>query len=579
VAENIQEFLATLGFKIDESGLEKFENSLKRLGSDAIKLGAAALAGVTAVTAAITKMASSFENLFYLSQRTRTSVEDIKALQYAFGQVGLTASDASSAITGIAMALRSNPGYGGLLKAWGINPAEGADKILADLIHKLSTMAPYVAQQYAAMFGISPQLLLQLEQNLPRLEESQRRYNEEAKRAGVNQGLFSWQSVQFMNTLRDLGATVELIWMSLASQSLPHVTEALKSVNTFLESHFADIREFGRSIGTWLNNEVADFKRMLPVIDQVATEFGGWKIVLNAIGDIVMYRIFGPIGLAIALMEQLKAAFPEDWKKGVTSPAPVTPGHNRFNDPANDEGWNRLHGWEDQVWHWLTTPFRGGSSPEDPSGIPSTDPRFAPTPKPQNQSYEVAPGGNRFKAIEAAFSLPDGLLDRVWATESNRGRNTRSPAGALGDFQFMPATAQQYGLKDPFNLQQSANAAGHYLADLVHKFGGSVAKALAAYNWGSGNLDKDIRMFGENWRQHLPGETSRYLDRILGGTAFGTPLGGAVGGGRGSTVIHQQTHITVPGAHDPVKTATEVAMQQRRVNGDLVRNFSGAVIA
>lgn len=47
------------------------------------------------------------------------------------------------------------------------------------------------------------------------------------------------------------------------------------------------------------------------------------------------------------------------------------------------------------------------------------------------------------------------LLDSVKQVES--GGNTRavSPAGALGPYQFMPATAEEYGVKDPFNESQA----------------------------------------------------------------------------------------------------------------------------
>lgn len=112
-----------------------------------------------------------------------------------------------------------------------------------------------------------------------------------------------------------------------------------------------------------------------------------------------------------------------------------------------------------------------------------------------------------FSKLEQKHGLPSGLLDAVWATESGRGKNMLSPAGARGHFQFMPATAQQYGLTNPDDLNQSAEAAARMYGDLFRKYGGDMPKALAAYNWGQGNLDRQ-------GLEKAPAETRNYINKI-----------------------------------------------------------------
>lgn len=95
-----------------------------------------------------------------------------------------------------------------------------------------------------------------------------------------------------------------------------------------------------------------------------------------------------------------------------------------------------------------------------------------------------------FAKLEQTHGLPSGLLDAVWSKESARGKQMRSPAGAMGHFQFMPATAKEYGLTNPDDLGQSAAAAAKMYGGLLKKYGGDLNKALAAYNWGQGNVDR-----------------------------------------------------------------------------------------
>lgn len=127
----------------------------------------------------------------------------------------------------------------------------------------------------------------------------------------------------------------------------------------------------------------------------------------------------------------------------------------------------------------------------------------------QSQSSGEAPRDavELFSMLEAKHGLPQGLLDAVWAAESGRGKNMRSSAGAQGHFQFMPGTAKTYGLSDPYDLPQSADAAARYYANLSKRFGGDVPKMLAGYNWGEGNVEK-------KGMGNLPEETRGYIAKI-----------------------------------------------------------------
>ncbi|NAZ78048.1 transglycosylase SLT domain-containing protein [Kineococcus sp. T13] len=122
-----------------------------------------------------------------------------------------------------------------------------------------------------------------------------------------------------------------------------------------------------------------------------------------------------------------------------------------------------------------------GAGAADPSSYVRPASLSATTSK--SAPYEAA-----FAAAEQKYGLPAGLLRAVAKQESGFNPNAKSPAGATGLMQFMPATARSMGI-DPSDPFQAIDAAGKYLSQNLKTFG-SVPLALAAYNAGPGNVRK-----------------------------------------------------------------------------------------
>ena len=79
--------------------------------------------------------------------------------------------------------------------------------------------------------------------------------------------------------------------------------------------------------------------------------------------------------------------------------------------------------------------------------------------------------------------MPADLLAAQLYAESNFNPFAQSPAGAQGIAQFMPGTADAYGLSNPFDPDAAIDAQAHLMRDLLRRFG-AVPLALAAYNAG-----------------------------------------------------------------------------------------------
>jgi hypothetical protein len=111
--------------------------------------------------------------------------------------------------------------------------------------------------------------------------------------------------------------------------------------------------------------------------------------------------------------------------------------------------------------------------------------------------------------LEQQYGFTPGLLNAVMQQESGGNPNAVSPKGARGWFQFMPDTAEEWGVDDPTDFNQSAKGAAAYLANLKKQFGNE-EDALAAYNWGQGNL----RKYKAGKVKAMPNETQNYVKSI-----------------------------------------------------------------
>lgn len=108
----------------------------------------------------------------------------------------------------------------------------------------------------------------------------------------------------------------------------------------------------------------------------------------------------------------------------------------------------------------------------------------------------------------SVYKVPFNLLKAVAYTESRYNPTAVSPVGAKGLMQIMPINFESYGITDPFDPVQSANAGAKMLAKLKDKYG-NWSQALAAYNWGPGNVNKKPNF--EQW----PNNTQKYVSGIL----------------------------------------------------------------
>ncbi|WP_454915804.1 lytic transglycosylase domain-containing protein [Xanthobacter sediminis] len=173
----------------------------------------------------------------------------------------------------------------------------------------------------------------------------------------------------------------------------------------------------------------------------------------------------------------------------------------------------------------MAFPSPGGGAARAANDRPAADKPESPAP-PEGASNEKAPAagaGPTGESIDAALcrlidgaagqaGLPAAFLTRLIWRESAFRSHVVSRAGAQGIAQFMPGTARERGLVNPFDPEEAIPASAALLSDLLRRFG-NLGLAAAAYNAGPGRVSAFLAGGG------LPQETRTYVRLITGRTA------------------------------------------------------------
>jgi soluble lytic murein transglycosylase-like protein len=112
------------------------------------------------------------------------------------------------------------------------------------------------------------------------------------------------------------------------------------------------------------------------------------------------------------------------------------------------------------------------------------------------------------QSASKANAIAPSLVEAVIRAESGYNSQAKSPVGALGLMQLMPATAKELGVENPLEAKQNIEGGTKYLSQLMKKYDGNKSLAVAAYNAGPGAVDK---------YQGIPPykETQAYVKKVL----------------------------------------------------------------
>ncbi len=189
MGDTLRDYLVGLGFQVDEASWQKFTSRVERSARNVGELGAEAVATGFAISKMVERVARSYEELYYVSQRTGSGVGALKANEYGWRQIGLSAQQARQTVESVAASMRANPGMQALMRSFGLDPRD-AEASTTGLVEKLKSRfgekGYFAAAQYAGMFGIDEGTFRTLWMNIEKLRAKQAENRQMQREAGFD---------------------------------------------------------------------------------------------------------------------------------------------------------------------------------------------------------------------------------------------------------------------------------------------------------------------------------------------------------------------------------------------------------
>ncbi|HBH7053961.1 TPA: lytic transglycosylase catalytic [Morganella morganii] len=246
-AETLRDFLVSLGFDVDESGAKKFSSVLGDVTSKAMKAGAAIEAAALTIVGFTAKISDGLDKLYWQSQRTGATANNIRSLGYAVKQAGGDVNGFSQSVERLASFLRNNPGGEGFLRNMGIQTrdANGRLRDTASLVallgDKLAKMPVYRANQYAGMLGIDENTLMAMRRGIHGYSSE---YTLMMKAMGFNPDAAAKQGSAFMTQFSKMKAAMGIGRDKIGAELARVLTPGIERFTKLLIQNFPLIEKF-----------------------------------------------------------------------------------------------------------------------------------------------------------------------------------------------------------------------------------------------------------------------------------------------------------------------------------------------
>ncbi|WP_428488623.1 phage tail tip lysozyme [Rhodopila sp.] len=334
-AQVLREFVMRLGFATDERSQRSFLDSVGAMTKRMVELGAAVEAAAAGVVAGVAKMASVSEGLYYLSQRTGSSVRNINAFKFAFSELGSSSEEATALLEKFSSWIRETPGHIQLIESLTHTKYTGAVQGLTDLGKALGDMLNHGAS-YAQVRSIAEQLHIsepELQVLLRGTAKFTAEYKSMADKIIGDQNRIAENGTFFMQRYRSLLSAINDFAVRLGGDLSRELAGDMETLRGYLLQHASEITAIidttahgilaaGKQIVTWVGDLVSGFESLKVVFlslnpaQQAAVEALG--LITAAIYAFNLAFRLSPLGKIALLATAITELFGDytNWKNG-----------------------------------------------------------------------------------------------------------------------------------------------------------------------------------------------------------------------------------------------------------------------
>lgn len=519
----LKSFLYQIGAKIDEPSVNRAQAQLGKLEKGVLGLGAI-IEGLALTLAAVTiKMADGFEKMYWSSQRTGSSVRNMKAFEYGVSQLGGTVEGAHGALESFAAFMRRTPAASTFIKTnFGVSDHD-AQGNLKDQALYLQQILEVTGRMYqtggaqrakglglAAAIGVTDEDTLRAVIN-PDFIGMLVKYNDEVTKAGVNLDQTAKDSKAFMQQTRDLGAQLDLLKDKVFASLEGKLGDKLVQVTDYLKDHLPEISTDITNVAGAINNIADAITSVVAVVTHLAT-------ALDHLVPDWLKNLLSRIGPAGTIQDLLAGKYNNLLAK---LPGAVDAGAAQAQRAATVSP-----GFQHQAAKLFNAWAPRGLRNNNPGNI-----RYGKFAQSQGASGQDADGFAVFPTLGAGVAASSALLSKYLAG----GINTVSRVIA----RWAPPS------------ENNTKAYTNYVSKRLGV--GADQPLTAAQVQGIQSSIYAMEVGSDNWHRASQGLS-------------GAPI-----------TIHNDTDIHVNGADDPHATAAAVASQQGRAYADQLRNTKGAL--
>lgn len=268
----LKAYLIKLGFKVDESGQRKLQESMQGIAKGAIgltknfaQLGASVVGSMAAAAAGMHKVADKTDSVFYAAKRLHSSVREIKDISDAFENMGVSADETRGALEAFRQIKATTPGFAERL---GISNLSGNDVTgMLQVLRSLSqrddrTAAGHArAANLAEMSGISENMLTQYEADPKAVGDYFLKADAVNKQVDNEKNAAALQkvNVEYRRTERQIGNQIE----KNMAEGAPAMEKVLKTTDSLV----SDFNKLDDATGGWLG-KLTDSAGVLAAIAQ-----------------------------------------------------------------------------------------------------------------------------------------------------------------------------------------------------------------------------------------------------------------------------------------------------------------------